>query len=89
MALNSMSIDKLMKLKEQVEAALSSKVIEQRHALESELSKLSRLAVRTRHRNTAPATIICLRTSSSRPHLPSIRPVRVLFLTTRPQPPRA
>jgi DNA-binding protein H-NS len=42
MALKSMSIDKLMKLSDQVEAALSSKVIEQRHALESELSKLSR-----------------------------------------------
>jgi DNA-binding protein H-NS len=42
MALKSMSIDKLMKLKDQVEAALSSKVTEQRHALESELSKLSR-----------------------------------------------
>jgi DNA-binding protein H-NS len=42
MALKSMSIDKLMKLKAQVEAALSSKVIEQRRALESELSKLGR-----------------------------------------------
>src|SRR5271154_5869920 len=42
MALKSMSIDKLMMLKDQVEAALSSKVIEQRHGLESELSKLSR-----------------------------------------------
>jgi DNA-binding protein H-NS len=40
MALKTMSIDKLMKLKDQVEAALSSKVTEQRRALESELSKL-------------------------------------------------
>jgi DNA-binding protein H-NS len=43
MALKTMSIDKLMKLKDQVEAALSSKVTEQRRALESELSKLGRL----------------------------------------------
>jgi DNA-binding protein H-NS len=42
MALKTMSNDKLMKLKDQVEAALSSKVIEQRRALESELSKLGR-----------------------------------------------
>jgi DNA-binding protein H-NS len=42
MALKTMSIDKLMKLKDQVEAALASKVIEQRRALESELSKLGR-----------------------------------------------
>ena len=42
MALKTMSIDKLMKLKDQVEAALSSKVTEQRRALESELSKLGR-----------------------------------------------
>ena len=42
MALKSMSIDKLMKLKDQIEAALASKVTEQRHALELELSKLDR-----------------------------------------------
>ena len=42
MALKSMSIDKLVKLKDQVEAALASKVAEQRRALESELSKLGR-----------------------------------------------
>jgi DNA-binding protein H-NS len=42
MALKTMSIDKLMKLKDQVEAALASKVTEQRRALESELSKLGR-----------------------------------------------
>jgi DNA-binding protein H-NS len=42
MALTSMSIEKLVALKDQVEAALSSKVLEQRRALESELSKLGR-----------------------------------------------
>jgi len=42
MALKSMSIEKLVALKGQVEAALSSKVLEQRRALESELSKLGR-----------------------------------------------
>jgi DNA-binding protein H-NS len=42
MALKTMSIDKLVKLKDQVEAALASKVIEQRRALETELSKLGR-----------------------------------------------
>ena len=42
MALKTMSIDQLVKLKDQVEAAIASKVIEQRRALESELSKLGR-----------------------------------------------
>jgi DNA-binding protein H-NS len=42
MALRSLSIEKLVALKEQVEAALSSKVLEQRKALESSLSKLGR-----------------------------------------------
>jgi DNA-binding protein H-NS len=42
MALKMMSIDKLTKLKDQIEAALASKVTEQRHALELELSKLDR-----------------------------------------------
>ncbi len=42
MALRSMSIEKLVALKGQVEAALSSKVLEQRRSLESELSKLGR-----------------------------------------------
>jgi DNA-binding protein H-NS len=42
MALKSMSIDKLVELKNRVEAALASKVIDQRRALESELSKLGR-----------------------------------------------
>jgi DNA-binding protein H-NS len=42
MALKTMSIDKLMKLKDQVDSVLASKVTEQRRALESELSKLGR-----------------------------------------------
>jgi DNA-binding protein H-NS len=42
MALKSMSIEKLVALKGQIEAMLSSKVVEQRRALESELSKLDR-----------------------------------------------
>src|SRR5258708_37543574 len=37
-----MSIEKLVELKSRVEAALSAKVIDQRRALESELSKLGR-----------------------------------------------
>jgi DNA-binding protein H-NS len=41
-ALKTMSIDKLVKLRDQVEAALASKVTEQRRSLESELSKLGR-----------------------------------------------
>jgi DNA-binding protein H-NS len=40
MALKSMSIAKLRDLKSQVEAAISTKVSERRHELESELSKL-------------------------------------------------
>ena len=42
MALKSMSVEKLVALKGQIEAMLSSKVLEQRRALESELSKLDR-----------------------------------------------
>jgi len=42
MALKSMSVEKLVALKGQVEAMLSSKILEQRRALESELSKLGR-----------------------------------------------
>jgi DNA-binding protein H-NS len=44
MALKTMSIDKLVKLKDQVEAALASKVTDERRALESELSKLGRFS---------------------------------------------
>ena len=40
MALKSMSIEKLVELKDRVEATLASKVLDQRRALESELSKL-------------------------------------------------
>ena len=42
MALKSMSVEKLVALKGQIEAMLSSKILEQRRALESELSKLDR-----------------------------------------------
>src|SRR5229473_7183607 len=42
MALKSMSIEKLVELKDRVEATLASKVLDQRRALESELSKLGR-----------------------------------------------
>ncbi len=44
MSLKSMSIDKLSKLRSQVDAVLSSKVIEQRRAVENELGKLDRLS---------------------------------------------
>jgi DNA-binding protein H-NS len=44
MNLKSMSIDKLMKLREQVEAALRIKVADGRRALEAELVKLSRVS---------------------------------------------
>ena len=40
MALKTMSIDKLMKLKDEIEDTLSAKIVEQRRALEAELSKL-------------------------------------------------
>jgi DNA-binding protein H-NS len=46
MALKSMTVEKLMKLKEDVEAALATKISEERHALEAELSKLDRLGGR-------------------------------------------
>ena len=39
-ALKSMTIEKLMKLKSDVEATLAQKVSEQRHSLQQELSKL-------------------------------------------------
>jgi DNA-binding protein H-NS len=42
MALKTMSIDKLLEFKSQIEAALASRVTEQRRALELELSKLDR-----------------------------------------------
>jgi DNA-binding protein H-NS len=44
MNLKSMSIDKLSKLREQVEAALGAKVIEERRAVEAQLGRLARLA---------------------------------------------
>jgi DNA-binding protein H-NS len=44
MNLKSMSIDKLSKLREQVAAALNAKAIEERRAVQDQLSKLDRLA---------------------------------------------
>jgi DNA-binding protein H-NS len=44
MNLQSMSIDKLSKLREQVEAALRTKVIEERRAVQGQLGRLERLA---------------------------------------------
>ena len=40
MALKAMTIDKLLKLKDEIEHTLTAKISEQRRALESELSKL-------------------------------------------------
>jgi DNA-binding protein H-NS len=44
MNLKSMSLDKLSKLREQVEAALGAKVIEERRAVQAQLDRLARLA---------------------------------------------
>jgi DNA-binding protein H-NS len=44
MNLKLMSIDKLSKLREQVEAALSTKALEERRALQAQLGKLERFA---------------------------------------------
>jgi DNA-binding protein H-NS len=44
MNLKSMSIDKLSKIKDQVDAILRSKVADQRRTLEAELGRLSRLS---------------------------------------------
>ena len=44
MNLKSMSIDKLSKLRSQVDDVLSSKVIEERRAVQNQLGKLDRLA---------------------------------------------
>jgi DNA-binding protein H-NS len=44
MNLKSMSLDQLSKLKEQVAAALNARVIEERRAVQDQLSKLDRLA---------------------------------------------
>jgi DNA-binding protein H-NS len=45
MALKSMSIERLTELREKVEAALKTKIIETRRTLEAELSKLSRVGL--------------------------------------------
>src|SRR5215813_2787466 len=44
MTLKSMSIDKLTKLRDQVDTALRSKVADERRTLEAELTRLSRLS---------------------------------------------
>jgi DNA-binding protein H-NS len=44
MNLNAMSVDKLSKLREQVDALLSSKISEERRAVEHQLTRLDRLA---------------------------------------------
>jgi DNA-binding protein H-NS len=44
MNLKSMSLDQLSKLREQVAAALNTKVVEERRAVQDQLSKLDRLA---------------------------------------------
>jgi DNA-binding protein H-NS len=43
MTLKSMSIEKLSELREQVDAAIDAKVIEERRAVQDQLSKLDRL----------------------------------------------
>lgn len=52
MQLRSMSVDKLVALKNQVEAALSAKVAEERRTLEAGLSKLARFQGGTRSKMT-------------------------------------
>jgi DNA-binding protein H-NS len=47
--LNSMSIDKLSKLKDQVDSILSTKLVEQRQTLKAELDRLSRLSASPLH----------------------------------------
>jgi DNA-binding protein H-NS len=42
MNLKSMSLDRLVELRDQVDSTLSAKVVDQRRSLESELSKLGR-----------------------------------------------
>jgi len=51
MNLKSMSLDRLMSLRDKVEAALKGKVIDERRTLQSELAKLTRLDQRaiTKH----------------------------------------
>jgi DNA-binding protein H-NS len=44
MALQSMTVEKLMKLKEDVEAVLATKISAERQALQAELSKLDQLS---------------------------------------------
>ena len=48
MNLKSMTIDKLSKLREQVDAILGTKVIEERRAVQDQIGKLERLTTRGR-----------------------------------------
>ena len=55
MNLKSMSIDKLSKIRDEVAAALNSKVIEERRAVQDQLSKLDRLAKGSRDKGVRGA----------------------------------
>jgi hypothetical protein len=57
MNLKSMSVDQLTSLRQHVEAALNSKVIEQRRAIESELAKLGSLQGGTTHRSAGKGKV--------------------------------
>ena len=73
MALKSMSIEKLVALKDQIEAMLSSKVVEQRRALESELAKLGRFQG---GKSGSKASSRIWRTGRSRTQIPQSRKSR-------------
>jgi DNA-binding protein H-NS len=66
MNLKSMSIDKLMKLKDQIDTALHAKVADERSALQAKLDKLSRLS-------TAPSSSRGLRMGARGPVAPKYR----------------
>jgi DNA-binding protein H-NS len=57
MNLKSMSVDQLTSLRQHVEAALNSKVIEQRRAIESELAKLGSLQGGATHRSAGKGKV--------------------------------
>ena len=66
MNLKSMSIDKLMKLKDQIDTTLHAKVADERSALQAKLDKLSRLS-------TSPASSRGLRLGARGPVAPKYR----------------
>lgn len=66
MNLKSMSIDKLSKLRNQVDAVISSKVIEERRAVQNQLAELSGLA-------TSGLRLKGIRTSTRGPVAPKYR----------------